>query len=290
MTLRHLEIFRAVCAHESITLAAEKLYVTQPTVSIAIRELESFYQTKLFDRMNRRIYLTDAGAALLQYADSILDRFDESIEALRHPDAPGKLRLGVNATVGETQLSSILAALKDGDPAPEVRVVVDNSAATEASLSRNEIDLAIIDEVSQPERWQASILFSEEMVVVGAPDRFGEGASICVSDLARENLLLREKGSGSRRCVEAVFLRHGVTAVPAVESGSTMTLLALAESGIGLTILPRSLAEAAQDRVSIAGLADDRFFRRFYLLQHPQKYLSPSLAAALARLRRRFDA
>ena len=66
MTLRHLEIFRSVCQAESITLAAEHLNMTQPAVSQAIRELESFYRTKLFERMNRRIYITESGRTLLQ--------------------------------------------------------------------------------------------------------------------------------------------------------------------------------------------------------------------------------
>ena len=66
MTLRHLEIFRAVCQLESVTLAAERLNMTQPTVSVAIRELESIYGTRLFERMNRRIYITDAGRTLLR--------------------------------------------------------------------------------------------------------------------------------------------------------------------------------------------------------------------------------
>lgn len=72
MTLRHLEVFRAVCARESITLAAEHLNMTQPAVSLAVKELEAFYGVQLLERMNRRIYITDAGRSLLQYADAVL--------------------------------------------------------------------------------------------------------------------------------------------------------------------------------------------------------------------------
>ena len=83
MTLRHLEIFSTVCAQGSFTRAAEKLNMAQPAVSLAIRELEVFYNVRLFERMNRRVYLTEAGRTLWQYADTVLSQFQESVEVLR---------------------------------------------------------------------------------------------------------------------------------------------------------------------------------------------------------------
>ena len=78
MTLRHFHIFSTVCKKESITKAAEELNMAQPAVSFAIRELESYYGTKLFERMNRRLYITDAGKQLLVYADSVLAQCKEA--------------------------------------------------------------------------------------------------------------------------------------------------------------------------------------------------------------------
>ena len=77
MTLRHLHIFRTVCHTGSITEAAARINMTQPAVSLAIKELESFYQTRLFERRNRKIYLTDSGKTLLPYAETILHQFEE---------------------------------------------------------------------------------------------------------------------------------------------------------------------------------------------------------------------
>ena len=92
MTLRHLEIFSAVCAQESFTRAAEQLNMAQPAVSLAIRELEVFYNVRLFERMNRRVYLTEAGRTLRQYADTVLSQFQESVEVLplRRPRDAGR--------------------------------------------------------------------------------------------------------------------------------------------------------------------------------------------------------
>lgn len=287
MTLRHLEIFRTVCAQESITAAAAHLSMTQPAVSIAIRELEAFYQTQLFNRMNRRIYITDAGRLLLQYADSISGQLEESIEALRSQHILRKLRLGVNATAGETQLVQLLQKLRAAVEPPDLQIIVDNSLSIEQQLMKNEIDLAIIDELSRPGQWTSTVLFSDTMVVAAAPGMLPDSGRITIRELSRMNLLLREPGSGSRKCVEAVFGRHGCPIVPAAESASTMTLLNLAEAGFGAAILPRSMFDGpcSRRRLCIAEPSDDRFDRHFYLIHHPQKYLSPLMTAAISLLK-----
>ena len=100
MTLRHLEIFSAVCAQGSFTRAAEKLNMAQPAVSLAIRELEVFYNVRLFQRMNRRVYLTEAGSTLRQYADTVLSQMRESVEVLRESGAGGRLTSGSAGSSG----------------------------------------------------------------------------------------------------------------------------------------------------------------------------------------------
>lgn len=283
MTLRHLEIFRAVCAQESITSAAAALGMTQPAVSIAIRELESFYQTQLFERMNRRIYLTETGRSLLQYADSIAIQFSESIEVLRGQHISRLLRMGVNASVGETHLVRLLHKLHPVIAPPELQITVDNSMTIEQRLMKNEIDLAIIDEISQPAQWTSTVLFSDSMVVAAAPGMLPDCGKITIRELSKMNLLLREAGSGSRKCIEAVFKRHGIPTIPAAESASTMTLLNLAEAGYGAAILPRAMFDGpcARRHLCLAELSDDRFDRHFYLLHHPRKYISTTMSAVI---------
>ena len=124
MTLRHLEVFSTVCAQGSFTRAAEKLNMAQPAVSLAIRELEVFYNVRLFERMNRRIYLTEAGRTLRQYADTVLSQMRESVEVLRESGARGTCAFGVHVTLGETRLAEILGLkklwVKDDGLCPEL--------------------------------------------------------------------------------------------------------------------------------------------------------------------------
>ena len=140
MTLRHLEIFCAVCAQGSFTRAAEKLNMAQPAVSLAIRELEVFYNVRLFERMNRRIYLTEAGRTLRQYADTVLSQMRESVEVLRESGARGTCAFGVHVTLGETRLAEILIHLAAELPEMEIRACVQNSRETERMILQNELD------------------------------------------------------------------------------------------------------------------------------------------------------
>ena len=93
MTLRHLKIFTAVCAENSITKAAEKLHMAQPAVSVAIKELEDYYGVKLFDRISRRLYLTDIGRNFLDYAIHIVSLFDDMENHIREWKSSEKLPL-----------------------------------------------------------------------------------------------------------------------------------------------------------------------------------------------------
>lgn len=288
MTLRHLEIFRAVCAHESATQAAETLHMTQPAVSIAIRELEVFYGVRLFERMNRRLYITEAGHSLLQYADTVLSQFEESVQVLRQGGARGRCRFGMTVTIGETWLPAILTRLERELPQLDVEASIQNSRKTEEMLLRNEIDFALVDNVSSASRSQrVTPLFQETMAVVCAPDRLPERTDLTLADLAEERLLLRESGSGTRSSVDAVFQAAGLKAAPVLESISASALLACAAAGAGITILPRSQAEGPLQAGTVRELTvtDAVFQRTYFLLCHKNKYLTPGMEKAIEIVR-----
>ena len=203
MTLRHLEIFSAVCAQESFTRAAEQLNMAQPAVSLAIRELEVFYNVRLFERMNRRVYLTEAGRTLRQYADTVLSQFQESVEVLRESGAQGACRFGVHVTLGETRLAGILAHLAEALPEITVRASIHNSRETERMILQNELDFAVVDNVTVSPHYLVEPLCGEELAAVCAPGYLEGKNSLTLAELAEERLLLRERGSGTRNSVDA---------------------------------------------------------------------------------------
>ena len=288
MTLRHLEIFRAVCAHESITQAAEKLNMTQPAVSIAIRELETYYGVRLFERMNRRLYITEAGRSLLQYADTVLTQFQESVQVLRQGGARGRCRFGMTVTIGETWLPTILTRLERELPELDVKAFIQNSRRAEEMVLQNEIDFALVDNVSSASHSQrVTPLFRETMAVVCGHDFLPGRQQVTLAELAQARLLLRESGSGTRSSVDAVFQAAGLKAVPVVEGISASALLACAAAGGGITILPRSQTEAPlrEGKVRELTVTDAVFHRTYFLLCHKNKYLTTGMQKAIAIIR-----
>ena len=280
MTIRHFEIFQTVCALGSITAAAGQLNMTQPAVSTAVRELESFYGTPLFERRNRRIYLTEAGGALLQYTGTILTQYQESVRALREESGHPLCRFGVNVTIGETRLAQLAAAVRAAVPGVVLQLYVENSAAIERRLRENTIDFAVADREFDSRRDEIRRIGRENMAVAAAP---GAPARLSVAALAAKPLLLRETGSGSRAAVDAVFERHGCTPVPAAESVSTLALLQLAESGAGYAVLPEAVLQGALARGTLTAVAvtDDVFARSYYLVCRKNKYRTPAMRAAM---------
>ena len=146
MTKRHFTIFAEVCRQMSFSKAAEALNTTQPTVSLAIKELEEHYGVRLFERMNRRIYMTEAGRALLSTAQEVLRGFQQAEDQLRK--APYRLRVGANVTFGATRLPRVLAQFRRKCPQVELSALVGNSDGIERLLLENRLDVGLVDNVT----------------------------------------------------------------------------------------------------------------------------------------------
>ncbi|MBQ8509111.1 MAG: LysR family transcriptional regulator [Clostridia bacterium] len=286
MTIRHLQIFKEVCAAGSITHAAEKLNMTQPAVSIAVRELESYYHTRLFDRIGRRICLTEAGSVLLRYAENLLDQFDEAEKVLRDGDSFVSCTIDVNVTVGETMLEPVLRTLERELPQLTLKVFVDNTQTIERRLSAGEIDFAIVDGLPDDTNRVVLPLHAADMAIVCAPG-FNAAEQISVEELSELRLMLREKGSGSRLCTDTVFREHDCVVHPSVESSSDLCLLKLARAGFGVTIMPRELVadDLSTGRLRELTLTDGRFRRRYFIVYNRRKYLTESIRRAIAEIR-----
>ena len=224
MTLRHLRIFREVMEKKSATRAAEALGMTQPAVSIALGELETFYETRLFDRVGRRLVPTEAGERLLCHAEAILSRMETSVSELREKKRGAPCRIGVNVTVGEGRFPGVFAALRARLPEVRLHLTVERNAVLERLLSEGMLDLAVMDRPDGGKNRRAKPLFSEQMKAVCSPgfalrlcygarseegetppaveERKENGAAplrpLSPDALARLPLLLREKGSGLR--------------------------------------------------------------------------------------------
>lgn len=275
MTLRHLGIFAQVCRAGSITGAAQTLNIAQPAVSLAIKELEAFYGAKLFERMNRRIYITDQGRRLRVYADTILSQFDESVRSLRGTDGGRVIRLGMNITVAEKRFYDFYAGYMRQNTDVRIEIRVDNSTQIEEGILGNELDVAVVDKIVPGGGITAAVLGKERMSVVCSPGYTDCTVTMSIERLAAERLLLRERGSGSRATVDMVFSESGLTPTIVMESVSTSALANAATAGMGIAVLPKASVTAQLSEGTLVELDTPGFgFRRgYYLIHHRQKLL-----------------
>ena len=281
MTRKHFTIFVEVCRFLNFSQAAEALNTTQPAVSLAVKELESHYGVALFERMNRRVYLTPAGEALLATAQDVLRGFQEAEETLGQ-GRPLALRVGANVSFGEAGLAQVLGRFRQEHPQVRLRALVANSDKIQSLLVENQLDVGIVDGLGVSERLRAQPLYQEDLVLAAAPGRFPAPAT--VEELAALPLLLREPGSGLRSSVDRVFSQQGLTPQPLLESTSTAALAQAAKAGLGVAILPEALAQR-ESGLQVGTVPEVRFFRQFACALHRQKAPSPALEAFLALLR-----
>lgn len=281
MTRKHFTIFVEVCRFLNFSQAAEALNTTQPAVSLAVKELESHYGVALFERMNRRVYLTPAGEALLATAQDVLRGFQEAEETLGQ-GRPLALRVGANVSFGEAGLAQVLGRFRQEHPQVRLRALVANSDKIQSLLVENQLDVGIVDGLGVSERLRAQPLYQEDLVLAAAPGRFPAPAT--VEELAALPLLLREPGSGLRSSVDRVFSQQGLAPQPLLESTSTAALAQAAKAGLGVAILPEALAQR-ESGLQVGTVPEVRFFRQFACALHRQKAPSPALEAFLALLR-----
>lgn len=274
MTIRHLEIFVQVYREKSITRAAEKLYMTQPAVSVAIRELEKQYDVALFERLGRRLYVTGAGEALYARAVQMLEEFRGLEQGLERKTA---LRVGSSVTLGNFLLPRVAAAWQVRHPESPLQVTVANGVRLQQMLRDNLLDVAVIEGAVNGTELETRPFRQDRLVLVlpqGHPLTVPE--HITLAQVLEYPLLVREEGSAGRRCLEQVLARRGLQAERRWESIDTQALLQAVAQGLGVAFLPRELAEGVPG-VVIRTLADENFCRENVLVWHRHKRLSAEL-------------
>ena len=201
MTLRHIRIFLAVCENgNNTTRAARALYLAQPAVSRAVAELEEYYGVRLFDRIGRRLYLTEAGRRMWEYAVHICGLFDDLEKGLRGWDEQGVLRVGASITIGSQFLPGYVDAFRAAHPGVDVRVWVGPSEQLEEKLLHNTLDVALMEGPVHGSALTAEEYMADTLAVVCAPGRpFTPGQTVPLDAFRVQRFLLREKGSGAIR-------------------------------------------------------------------------------------------
>lgn len=277
MTIKHLRIFLKVCDEESITIAAKKLYVSQPTVSLTIKELEEYYNVKLFERYAKKMAVTEAGRQLYHYASHIIEIYGEMEENLKSWDKAGKIRIGSSITIGTCMMPVWIKRFTTNHANAKPYVKIDSSDVIEQMILNNKLDFAIVEGLVHTEDIISEQLISDELVVICSMyNPLSKREEVTLNDIEEQNLLLRERNSGTRELAESVLSIHGFSVKPIWESTSTEALINAVTLNLGISILPYRLitARIQNRKIKILKIKNVEFKRHLCIIYHKNKYFT----------------
>ena len=278
ITLRHLRIFEAVANHGSVSRAASELHLTQPAVSMQMKQLEEQIGLALVEQIGRRMCLTDAGQVLRVHARDIAGRIVElnaSMEQFRGLER-GLLRLAVVSTANYF-LPALIASFNARHPGVRVSLQVANRAFVLSALADSNTDLAIIGQPPDSVDTVAQHFMDNPLVVIAAPGHVLVGQEqVTLQRLALETLVVREPGSGTRAAAERHFAAHGLAIRPGCEFGTNEAIKQAVRAGLGLAVVSAQTIELELQTGCLAVLSVEGFpiVRQWYVAHRTQKRLS----------------
>jgi DNA-binding transcriptional LysR family regulator len=285
-TLRQLRVFESAARHLSLTRAAEELHLTPPAVSIQIRLLEGHAHAALFERVGRRLKLTQAGEEVLAHARGILGHIRASEEAIA---GLGSLEQGlldvavINA--GDYFLPWLIAAFRARHPRIRARITVGNRDHLLDRLAEHEIDLAVMSHAPTQPAFAARPFAPHPHVVIAAPGHPLAGKrSVTLERVAQEPILSREPGSATRLAMDQAFSESGVVPRIEMEIASNETIKQAVAAGFGLGFLSGHAVqqELALGRLAIVAVKGFPFMRQWYVVHRRERTL-PRIAEAFER-------
>jgi DNA-binding transcriptional LysR family regulator len=280
MTLEQLRIFVAVATREHVTQAARDLNLTQSATSAAVAALEARYQTRLFDRVGRRIVLTAAGRTFLVEAKSILARV-AAAEAVLDDLAGlkrGSLALAASQTIGNYWLPAFVHRFNTAHPAITLSLVIGNTEQVARQVREGTADLGFVEGDVDDAVLAAQPVADDEMVLVGPPSHpLCNGRPLSAEALKRARWVLREPGSGTRAMFEAALGRLGVRVADldvAFVLPSNEAVRTAVEAGTGVTVVSR-LVVAGGLKAGTLALANIALpGRHFFSLRHREHHMT----------------
>ena len=280
MTLRHLNIFVAVADYGSMSAAAAHLYLSQPTVSQAIRELEKQYNGLLFERLGKKLYLTERGKLLLPRARELVHQFEETEELMLNQGQSSTLKLGSTITVGTCLTPFLIPELQKSCPEVKVSSYVSNTRKIEQKLLRSELDVGIVEgEILSSDLIVLPIVEDCLVLAVGKEHPLYERKILKVQDLNDQQFAMREQGSGTRQLFEDYAERHQISFQTVWEANSPRTLLnaVLYDRVLSVMSLRLMYHEVQHESIHVFRNENGEWNRKFKLVYHKNKFLTPAI-------------
>ncbi len=274
MDTQQLQAFIAVAECRSFSEAADRIHLTQPAVSKRVAALEEQLGAKLFDRISRTVNLTEAGEALLPRAKRILQEIADTRQAINDlsGDVSGRLRLAISHHIGLHRLPPVLKAFSSKYPQVSIDVDFMDSERAYEGILHGEFEIAVITLAPDPHpKIDAHCIWPDPMVFMAAEDHplaSRSATALTLADLTLHPAILPAVSTYTGRMIKALFDRERIAYPTSIDTNYLETIRMMVSTGLGWSMLPRSMLESGVIEIPVAGTALER---QLGYIQHREK-------------------
>ena len=288
LTLRQLKVFESVAKHRSFSRAAEALYLSQPAVSMQVKQLEENVGLPLFEQMGKKIFLTEAGQEMFHYSRVIAGQLEEMEGVLGRMKGldQGRLKITVVSTANYFA-PQLLASFCQRYTGVTVSLDVTNREVLLQQLASNETDMVIMGQPPEGQDLGAESFMENPLVVIASPGHALAGVKhIQLQQLAEEPFMVREPGSGTRSAMERIFQEHDIAFNAGMVMSTNEAIKQAVQAGMGLGIvsLHTVTLELETGRLAILDVESFPIMRHWFVVHRQNKRLSPVAAGFKAFL------
>lgn len=277
MTLRHIRTFVTVYQEGSIVAAAGKLHISQPAVSLTIRELEEHYGFKLFERISRKLFITPEGKEIYNQAFQIITLFEEMDLTSESLKQRYMIRIGCGMTMGELLMPKIVSKFLAINNDVTIKVLVESYLTIMQKILNNELDFGLIDSnIHDSHNLEHSVFQETPLVVVcNKKNSLAQKKSLTLNDIADQNFITLVQSTDSRVAVENIFLANNLKINVVWETLSLISIVNAVVAGLGIAVLPLRYVNNLQNNdIGILNVKGFNIKRKINLIYRKKKHLS----------------